>query len=227
METHPLVTQLLHLFAQHQDAVIADQQSAYMKHRFSFYGIQSTLRRTLQREVFMQHPLLSADELMDCLEQLWCEEKRELHYAALDLAEKYKQFWSEKSGEMFATFAIMTISNSWWDTVDVLASKLIGMLVYHNAHLLENLDQWHTSANMWQRRVAIIYQLKYKHKTDKPRLIRAIKTTMHEDEFFIRKAIGWALREYSKTDPEFVKDFTKEHKSNLSSLSMREATRLL
>ena len=227
MNDHPLVQALREAFAQNHHPDIAEQQAAYMKYRFPFFGIQSPLRRSLQQEIFASHPLLSADELMDCLEQLWDQKEREFQHAALDLAEKYKKLWAENIEDIFGTFAIMVLSKSWWDTVDVLATKLIGMLVYRHPSLLEHLDQWHESRNMWQRRTAILYQLKYKQKTDTNRLSRAIRATIHEKEFFIRKAIGWALREYSRTNPDFVVTFTDRHKATLSTLSFREARRLL
>jgi 3-methyladenine DNA glycosylase AlkD len=115
------------------------------------------------------------------------------------------------------------ITRSWWDTVDALATGVVGPLVLRNPELASVMDEWLASANIWLARTAILHQLRYREHTDSERLFSYCLARSADTEFFIRKAIGWALREYSKTDASAVRQFVAENEHNLSGLSKREA----
>jgi 3-methyladenine DNA glycosylase AlkD len=121
----------------------------------------------------------------------------------------------------------LIVTHSWWDTVDALASHSVGPLVRRQPELARELDDWSVSENLWLRRTALIYQLGYKERTDAARLFAYVDRMAHEKEFFIRKAIGWALRQYARTAPAEVKAFLLPRRQKLSGLSWREATKHL
>ena len=151
---------------------------------------------------------------------LWKMEEREYHYAALNLLEKNKKVITPKS---FKTLEKMIITNSWWDSVDGIVSCAIAPLVLKYPELQKQMVRFSTHKNMWLKRVAITHQLLYKTITDKQFLFHVIKLNWNDTDFFIRKAIGWALRQYARTNPEEVYMFVEANKSKLSSLSVREA----
>jgi 3-methyladenine DNA glycosylase AlkD len=126
---------------------------------------------------------------------------------------------------MLQTYANMIRMKSWWDTVDDIAANLVGMLLLDHPELVQAMDDWIQDEFLWIRRTALIFQLKYKQQTDCTRLFGYCTTVMHERDFFIRKAIGWALRQYSKTDPIAVKQFIQTHQHALSPLSVKEGSK--
>ena len=162
------------------------------------------------------------ENLQETLITLWKLPEREYTYAALDLAQKYRKKLTDLC---FIRYLIET--RSWWDSVDFLAAHILGYVVLKTPSLLCDMDKWIEDSNFWIRRSAILCQLKWKEKTDEARLFSYCKKTAHESEFFIRKAIGWSLREYSKTSPQNVAAFIKENHSLLSPLSFREASKHL
>jgi len=141
----------------------------------------------------------------------------------MDLALKYNHLWTTATLDTFQT---MIRKKSWWDCVDQIGCNLVGSLIKKFPLLVDQMDVWISDRDsFWIRRSALIFQLKYKHNTDKERLFRYIIATMHEDEFFIQKAIGWTLREYSKSNKKDVKKFLQQHKDKLSKLSYREGSK--
>ena len=204
------------------DQSIALKQSAYMRDQFPFLGIKKPLRARIQKEVFHTHPLSTEHDLIVILASLWKEKEREFQYTALDLAYRYKKLWTPA---IFTSFKECICTKSWWDTVDTIASKLIGTLLATYPELQNTMDLWIDDDTMWLRRTALIYQLSYKENTDKERLFNYCKKRMCEQEFFIRKAIGWALRQYSRTNPNAVREFIAQEKKGLSPLSYREASK--
>jgi 3-methyladenine DNA glycosylase AlkD len=122
-----------------------------------------------------------------------------------------------------APIRTLVTTKSWWDTVDSLAKNGAGGLVLRYPELAGTMDRWVESENMWLRRTAILHQLGFKERTGADRLFRYCELRAHEQEFFIRKAIGWALREYSKVDADAVRRFVADHDAALSGLSKREA----
>ncbi|WP_409343172.1 DNA alkylation repair protein [Paenibacillus sp. MBLB4367] len=201
------------------DVQAAGPMQAYMKHQFRFLGIPSPKRKELIRGYAAECGWPEGDELCDAVIALWELPEREYHYLALDLlAKKAKKLRKQDIGLL----ETLVTDKSWWDTVDAIASILVGSLFEAYPELIvPYIDKWLSSGNMWLQRTAILFQLKYKKKTDVPLLFRCIETGFGSREFFIQKAIGWALREYAKTDPAAVIAFAEAQP--LAALSRREA----
>jgi 3-methyladenine DNA glycosylase AlkD len=154
---------------------------------------------------------------------LWDLPEREYHKAALDILEKAKK---ELTKEDMSWLSSLIVKKSWWDTVDVLSPHIMGYMFSIHGELIQSYaDKWIEDENIWLQRSAILYQLKYKDKTDEERLFRYILRRANSDEFFVQKAIGWILREYAKTRPENVRTFVANH--YLKPLSKREALKHL
>ncbi|MBR9860226.1 DNA alkylation repair protein [bacterium] len=197
----------------------AEQMYAYMKEQCPFYGLKATPRREIFKTVLYKHEPIQNFEAT--AKGLFEEEYRELHMCGQELVFKNKKLWNENTIE---TLEWMIGKNSWWDSVDYIATTCVGHFFKKFPERKESItEKWNKSGKMWYERSSIIFQLKYKDKTDTDMLSRYILNKKDDKEFFIRKAIGWALREYSRTDPQFVLDFVKKHK--LSPLSEREAIR--
>ncbi len=219
-----LIKQLEVHFEAARDQLVASQQSAYMKNLFPFHGIKKPARALIQKKLFRAHPVHSEQELIRILHLLWEKPEREYQMTALDLAYTYKKLWTPT---IFPHFETLIRTKSWWDSVDTLAAKLVGPLIRKYPALQIAMDDWIKDENMWIRRSAIIYQLSYKDATDSKRLFTYCKQRMHEKDFFIRKAIGWSLRQYARTNPEAIRLFIETEKSSLSPLSYREAAKHL
>ncbi len=216
---HAYIKLLLSAFEDAANPTLARPMEAYMKHQFEFYGIKSPQRREIVKAFIKQHGLPPLADLEDVIEALWDMPYRECHYAALDLLDKMIKKLEPKHLPMLEE---LVVTNSWWDTVDPLASHHIGgLLKRHPELILDNTERWIKSDNFWLQRVAIMYQLGYKNDTDAERLFMYCKTRANSREFFIRKAIGWALRQYAAIDPMAVAQFVATNE--LSGLSQREA----
>lgn len=206
-------------FAGAENSEQAEPMSAYMKHKFPFLGIKKPLRSKLTRDLINNYGVPKSEELKEVIRLLFDEEQREYHYLALDLFEKHiKQI---KPGDV-ELIEWMIINHSWWDTVDLIASKFAGTyFLKFPDHMHHITREWNEHENMWLRRTSIIFQLSYKQRTDVELLFSYCANRMHEKEFFIQKAIGWALRQYARTDADKVKNFVLTN--NLAPLSKREA----
>lgn len=213
------VESIQQVFEQHANHEIAVVQCAYMKNRFAFYGIKTPLRQEIQKPFLDKNYLPSKEEAKEIINILWEKPQRELHYFSQNLLFKYiKQF--EKGDSTFLEYLIT--HNSWWDTVDFLATKIIGAYLKQFPDQQNVLiQQWIDSNNIWLQRTAILFQLKYRDKTNQELLCNIILQLNESKEFFINKAIGWSLREYAKTNPSWVINFVD--KNTLSNLSKREA----
>lgn len=221
---HPFIQELRERFQQASNPFIAEKQKAYMRNRFSYLGIIKPDVRMIYRELIKNHAILDENELRSLLLQLWSQDSREFQYVAMDLAYAKRRLCSPI---ILETFETMIRQKSWWDTVDEIATNLLGDLVYKHRQLITIMDQWIEDDELWIRRSALLYQLFWKNETDTQRLFRYCELTMHESDFFIRKAIGWVLRHYSKTNPQAVKEFIEIHRKQLSGLSIREGSKYL
>lgn len=213
---------IIEIFKNHENKEDALAMKGYMKDNFEFLGIRSPLRKELQKEFLKGiDKKTSIDKVL--VNNLWNQPYREYQYLAIDyLIKKKKQF--EKEDIIFIKELIIT--KSWWDSVDSIAPNLLGEICKKYPELMnECILNWSKDENMWLRRSAILYQLKYKENLDTNILEVVIKDNKEDNEFFIRKAIGWILREYSKTNKKWVSDFIKENK--LSNLSIKEASKYL
>lgn len=210
---------LMNIYIKHVDGEYADWSKKYLRNQFDFLGIRTPIRRKLTNEYIKVNGLPPKDHLKDIIFCLWELPEREYQQAALDILVKAKKVLTSDDMQWISS---LIVKKSWWETVDVLSPHIIGYLFLTNEELVPlYVDQWIEDDNIWLQRAAILYQLKYKEKTNEDRLFQYILRRASSDEFFVQKAIGWALREYAKTNPERVKQFVLQHK--LKPLSKREA----
>jgi 3-methyladenine DNA glycosylase AlkD len=217
-----LVDELAARYAQAADPAKAAPMAAYMKHHFVFFGLPSPVRRAIDRSVRAPGQLAEA-EVLALAAECWERPEREFQYFACDELIRHAKRLSVGA---LADIEALVVAKSWWDTVDALA-HCAGTMVLRHPELRVEMDRWLRSEDMWLRRVAILHQLGAKTATDADWLFAACLERAGEKEFFIRKAIGWALREYSKTDARAVTRFVAEHHEALSTLSQREAMKWL
>ena len=214
--SHEYADKLIDLLKEHQNSANREAMEAYMRNQFTFFGIKTPERTVLLRGFLKEHGKPPIEELSEIVRSLWAQPQRECQYMALSLLDKQAKHLTE---DHLPLLEEMVIEKSWWDTIDHIASNLVGK-IYQTAEDDTYLEKWIQSDNIWLNRISILYQLKYKDKTNEQRLFRYILFHKESKEFFIQKAIGWALREYSKTRPQEVKQFIEGNK--LAPLSKRE-----
>jgi 3-methyladenine DNA glycosylase AlkD len=222
MNTTEYILPLRQAFEALADAERAAVMSKYMLNHFPFYGIMTTDRRACFKS-FMQESgkLKNETEVMEVALELWNQEQREFHYCAIEFLIAYKKIFSSSFIHMIEK---LIMEHSWWDTVDTVNSKLIEPhFKKFPEQIVPYTQKWNESENMWLQRSSIIFQNKWKQKTNPALLEKYILKHTSSKEFFIRKAIGWALREYSAINPTWVLDFVEAHE--MSGLSKREAIR--
>jgi 3-methyladenine DNA glycosylase AlkD len=200
------------------DPAKAPGMQAYMKSDMPFYGVQKPARVALSREVFAAHPVGSFEEWRDTVLALWRDATyREERYMAIALVEA-KRYRAFRTMDALPLYEELIVSGAWWDYVDAVAAGPLGSLLPEAAPVLR---AWAIDADMWKRRAAIIAQVRRKRETDFELLTDCIEPNRGDPEFFIRKAIGWALRSYAWVDPAAVIAYCDAHE--LSPLSRREA----
>jgi 3-methyladenine DNA glycosylase AlkD len=199
--------------------------AAYMKTDMPFYGVQKAGRTTIQRRLNREFAPRNIGEYRDVVEVLWEQPHREEKYLALSYAGAFDEFIRPDS---MALYERLVTEGAWWDFVDETAIRLVGRVLFKERPRTETaIRAWIDDDDMWLRRTSIICQLKHKGDTDTVLLEDACTANLGDIEFFIRKAIGWALRQYAKTDPEWVRRYVEEHRDALSGLSYRESTKHL
>ncbi|WP_026695927.1 DNA alkylation repair protein [Peribacillus kribbensis] len=218
-----IAEELYRLFSENGKKEDKGPMEAYMKNHFSFFGIKSPVRKKLVSDFFKEKEVFKQNFSPELVRKLWSYEEREMQYAALDYCAKYVKKYSREDVLLFKE---LIVTKSWWDTVDSIAAGLVGTIASLYPELAdEHIECWSLDDHMWLRRTAILFQLKYKQQTDAARLYRYIERNADSKEFFIQKAIGWALREYSKTSPDSVAGFIQTHE--LPKLSIREGSKYL
>jgi len=197
---------------------------AYMKSAMPYLGIQAGLFRKTAKTVLRAHPVGSFEDWRDSALALWRGAKyREERYAAIELA-GYKAYGEFRTLDALPIYEEMISSGAWWDYVDSIASHRIGELLRrHPRQMRAILRKWAVSDDIWIRRSAILSQLGFKQDTDLQLLYECIDPSLERPEFFLRKAIGWALRQHAWTDPDEVRRYVKANEARLSNLSKREA----
>lgn len=220
-----MIAEILTAFEQRKNPEYADKMAAYMRHKFEYFGLNATERKAIQKQFFSRmNTTYTSEKRWEIVRELWEKPQREVLYFALDWAKTFKLKTYQKEDIVEIHFLIT--NHSWWDSVDLLASNLLGD---YNLQFPENksawLDDWRESENFWLRRSCLIHQLKYKDKTDFELLKDLIKENIHDNEFFIQKAIGWSLRQYGKVEPDLVKDFVED--AHIEGLAKREALKLI
>ena len=210
-------------FKKQENTKIALEQKAYMRNQFEYFGMKSKLRRETQQPFLIKAYLPDKKELEDLVKILWQKPQRDFQYFAQELVFKYVK---QSQLNDIDLLEYMVSHNSWWDTVDFIAVKLMGAYFKKFPEKkLYYISKWLKSNNIWLQRSALLFQLKYKTDIDIQLLDTTINSLLGTKEFFINKAIGWVLREYSRTNPKWVIAFV--NKTELSNLSKREALRLL
>jgi len=193
---------------------------AYMKDIAPFLGLTTPVRRALSRTVLEGTPRPDETDCTAIALRCWELPEREYQYFAVDYLRRHVRHCT--SGFLpVARHLVSTVP--WWDTVDALASHVVGGLVAADPKLATDMDAWIVDEDMWVARTALLHQLRYKEHTDTERLFAYCLRQSGHPEFFIRKAIGWCLREYAWTDPEAVRDFLAREKGRFAPLSVREA----
>ncbi len=222
--TPPIVPYIREELKKYADPEQAGPMQAYMKTDQPFYGVKAPQRAAIFKEAKKKFPVKSREEYETAVLELWRGETREEQYMGLDVATHFKKFRTAESWQLYEKLAAEAEN---WDTLDWIASHLIGLLVLKHPHFERELERLAASENFWLRRTALLAHLKHKQETNTALLEKLILQMAHEDEFFIRKAIGWVLREYSKTNPQWVIEFVEKHGERLSPLSKKEALKVV
>jgi|LGOV01.1.fsa_nt_gb 3-methyladenine DNA glycosylase AlkD len=210
-------------FKKNRDYELALSMGKYMRNNFKFLGINATERRKISKKFIKEYGDFEIVNIKEDIVDIWNLEEREFQYIYLDFLKKKKKYLTVN--DLLIIEYIIT-NKSWWDTVDMIASHLVGEIFKNNKDVIDKYQKkWQESGNIWLQRALIIYQLNYKENTDKERLFQIIRNNLNTNEFFIDKAIGWALRQYSKTNKEEVIKFIKN--TNLSKLSVREGSKYI
>lgn len=225
MNTTSLISLFQIEFEAVRNATHAIQMEAYMKNHFKFIGIRTPERRIIQHPLITEiHKTYSPQELWKLIFELWKKEEREYQLVAMDLLNKFKK--TDFVVEDIELLEQLISSKSWWDSVDTIASNSLGVYFKQFPNQQKVITQkWSDSENIWLMRSCLIFQLKYKNNVDFALLSNLIRKFQSNNEFFIQKAIGWSLRQYSKYNPEAVRDFFAENK--LSGLATREGSKYL
>ena len=207
---------------QHKNEEQAQKMSKYMLNKFEYIGIKTPERRKIFKNFFKEY---KNEEKIDWefVNKCWENKYREFQYVAADYLKNMKD---KLTIDDIPKFKQLILKKSWWDTIDNL-DMTIGALALKDTNVNKILLEWSIDENIWLRRIAIDHQLLRKEKTNTELLEKILKNNLGQVEFFINKAIGWALRDYSKTNPEWVKNFIEENKENMSKLSIKEASKYL
>jgi len=214
---------LKELFEQNADPAQAGPMAAYMRNQFAYLGIKSPAMKMLHKQFYAEHRLPALDELDPILRELWALPQREFQYAALGLL---GMFANKLPPEFTETLEFLNVTKSWWDTVDTIATGILGVHFKRYPKVRNKyLARWRKSDNFWLRRATILFQLGYKKETDFQLLCDIIRENLGSREFFINKAIGWSLRQYTRVDPQGVRNFVAA--TLLHPLSAREALKWL
>lgn len=203
----------------------APKMQQYVKSPLPFYGVQSAGQKAVWRIVRQQFPALDWNDYEESVKILWFQATyHEEKYLALYILNGYPQHRLPRAMPLYETL----LESCWnWDLLDGIAGGTVGRLLLKDPALESWLVKWSRSENFWMRRAALIGQLNLKEHTNTRLLFDFCEKMAHEKEFFIRKAIGWALRQYARTDPEAVKHFVEQMGERLSGLSRREALKHL
>ena len=194
---------------------------AYMKNKFEFLGVKTPARRKLAKAFFKQQTDSVID--WDFINESWSNPYRELQYAVLDYLESRKKLLIPSDLPRLKKLAQ---TKSWWDTIDFL-DRLVGSIIARFPETKEIILAWSRDEDIWLRRLAIDHQLLRKEETDIELLENILVNNLGQTEFFINKAIGWALRDYSKTNPDWVRDFIERYRAEMAALSIREGSKYL
>ncbi len=214
------IPELRHDLEEVADPTKVEGMQAYMKDRFVYLGVISPDRKTASSALLKAVRLATEEELFVFAEACFDEPEREFHYVAVDALRRGAKTMSAAS---LPRVRALVETHSWWDTVDSLASNTVGPMVANHPALGLEMDNWIDEPNIWVARVALIHQLKFKDEADPDRIFGYALKRAADTEFFIRKAIGWSLRQHARVDPDAVLAFVTANDDKLSGLTKREA----
>lgn len=221
--TEQYFTPLRNAFEKHANPVIAAGAKAYMRNLSEFYGLSSPLRRQLVKEFINKSGYPPYEQLEKLVHYAWEQPQREWQYVAQEMVEKYVN----KADQNLVDLVEWMITNkSWWDSVDFVAPNIAGALFKRYPEIkMQYIEKWMQSGNLWLQRSCLLHQLRDNKTADRVLLFNLCERLADHPDFFIRKAIGWSLRQYSKSFPDEVIDFVNNHQ--LSSLSRKEALKVI
>lgn len=218
IDLHTWMDQLEDAFLEQGDEEYAIGVSRYFRNQFESFGLKNAVRRALARPYLQALKAERSETILELLQLLWLKPQRDFQHTGMELLHLYRKKFN---ADILAPLEFVLTHKAWWDTVDMIASHTVGW-AYQNGFLkLSDLRRWNESGHLWLVRSSIIFQLKYKQQTDWPLLQEMMASHLLHPDFFIRKAIGWALRQYSYTAPQRVLDYLETHE--MSGLSRREA----
>lgn len=219
MNSPEYLSPLIVSFESKTNPEVAHQMEKYMRNLFPFFGIKSSERREVYKEFIKRNGLIPNADKREIVQWCWQAPQREYQLFAMELLGRSAK---NESKNILDLYEYMVVTKSWWDTVDFIAINLVGGYFKNYTERIEKVTyQWMKSENMWLQRTCLLFQLKYKSQLNTKLLHGFISELRQSKEFFIQKAIGWILREYSKTNPDFVIDYVNNY--DLASLSKREA----
>ena len=207
---------------QHKNEEQAQKMSKYMLNKFEYIGIKTPERREIFKNFFKEYKNKEKID-WEFVNKCWENKYREFQYVAADYLKNMKD---KLTIDDIPKLKQLVLEKSWWDTIDNL-DMTIGALALKDSNVNKILLEWSLDENIWLRRIAIDHQLLRKEKTNTELLEKILKNNLGQAEFFINKAIGWALRDYSKISPEWVKNFIEKNKENMAKLSIKEASKYL
>ena len=210
------------------DPAKAPTMQEYMKSALPYYGVASPEARVIFREVLAAHPLPDRDSWLATVHELWDNAShREEWYAALALV-RHRRYSAYRDPDVLPLYRHLLTTGAWWDVVDDVATHLVGpLLLEYHAEVEPTVRSWATDDDRWLRRTSVIAQVGAKDGTDLDLLTYAIEANLGDRDFFLRKAIGWALRQHARTEPDWVRIFVAAHDERISGLSRREALKHL
>ena len=218
MNQSKLITDL----EKNRNELLAVSMERYMQDKFRFLGVRGATRTEIYKKYFPE-ARKSKEIDWDFIETCWNKEEREFQYVVVYYLKTMQKFLKRDD---ISRLKFLIVTKSWWDTVDLLA-KVVGSLVIRFEGLDQLMLEWSKDSNIWLRRVAMLHQLSFKEKVDKELLEKILLANLGDNEFFINKAVGWALRDYSKFNPEWVTKFIEKNRENMANLSLREASKYL
>jgi 3-methyladenine DNA glycosylase AlkD len=220
---HPYAKSIQSTLDKHADPRQAAPMKRYLRDQFEHLGIKNPVMGKLLKQFYADHGLPDIMDLESIVRDLWSLPEREFQYTALSLITRLENQLPE---EFIQTLEYLIVTKSWWDTVDAISAGVLGLhFKRYPKTRRKYLAKWLTSDNFWLRRATILFQLDYKQETDFDLMCEVIRKNLGSQEFFINKAIGWALRQYTRVDPRAVRKFVRE--TPLHPLSAREALKWL
>ena len=209
-------------FEENRNELLAESMSKYMQDKFRFLGVRGATRTEIYKKYFPDARKTKNID-WDFVESCWNKEEREFQYVVVYYLKAMQKFLKR---EDISRLKYLIVTKSWWDTVDLLA-KVVGSLVIRIEGYDQIMLEWSKDSNIWLKRVAMLHQLSFKEKVDEGLLEKILLANLGDNEFFINKAVGWALRDYSKFNPEWVTKFIEKNRENMANLSLREASKYL